>query len=762
MPKASPIQNTFNGGEVSPLIYGRQDVDKYNNSLSVCFNGVPIAQGAWTRRPGTQFQATTKLGGTNTCRIFPFRYSTTQNYILEIGHLYLRWHTNGGVLLDSTTADSIEGITNADPGVVTMTGHAFSNGDRVLLTGLTDGVDELNNVECIVANAGVNTIELTDIYGVDINTTNMSAWVSGGTVTEILEVATPWSATEVATLRITQDEDTVYFFHPDHEVNKLVRNSATSWTLSEVLLDDGPYLPLNGTAITLALSGTTGSVTVTASSALFASTDVDRNIRWKDPAGNWTWLTITAFASSTSVTADINGPNASATTATTDWRLGLYSDTTGHPAVGTFFEDRLVLGGSTAEPQRVDYSRTGDYTNFSPSDQDETVTDSHAIAFTLNSDDVNTIRWMIPDEKALLAGTTSGEWPLRPSTRSEATTPSNISGKQSTKYGSAQVQPVRADKAVLFVQKAGRKLRELAYVFEADGFKAPDMTIIAEHITVPTITELAYVAEPQTIAWAVRSDGVLLSFTYERDQNVTAWARHELGGYSDAGNTLFAEVESIASIPNSAGTADELYVIVKRYINGATQRYLEVLTKIWETGDLQEDAFHLDCGDTIVQTSSVNVITGLYHLEGESITPYIDGKNHPAVTVADGSVTLQVAAEQVTFGYAYNSDGEMLAIEAGAADGSAQGKTKRIARLGVWLMDTLGLKIGSDENNLDEILVRTWGADYGTPTAIFTGVTRESFDGDYDRLGQVYWRCEGPFPATVLAVAPQLVTMDDG
>lgn len=766
MPKASPIQNTFNSGELSPLMLGRQDVDKYANGLFTCFNGLSLAQGPWTRRPGTLHQKNTKFGGDRISRLLPFRFSVTQNYILEFGHLYIRFYTLGGVLVNASQA--VEGVSKANPGVITITGHGYPNGQRLHLFSFNDGMEELSNQEVIVAGAGANTFQLTDIYGANIDTTNYTTWASGGATAPYTEIVTPFTEFEIDDIRITQSADVLYLFHPDHEIQKLVRETAVIWTLSDIVADDGPYMGLNNTTTTLTPSGTTGSITITASDTIginddlgFLATDVGRLMRIKDAALDWTWLTITARSSTTVVTATIEGPDLSDSTARLDWRLGLWSDTTGWPSTGTFFEDRLTVGGVDISPQRLDMSRSGLYESFSPTDQDGTVTDDHAIGFSLNSNDVNFIRWMVPDEKALLVGTAGGEWPVRPSSLGEATTPTNVSGKQSTSYGSAPVAPIRAGKAVLFVQLAGRKLRELAYVFEADGFKAPDMTLLAEHVSTPAMVELAYLKEPQSILFAVRSDGVLLGFTYERDQNVVAWHRHELGGTSDAQGT-FAKVESVASVPTPNADRDEVFMIVERWIGGRSQRNIEVMTKVWESGDLQEDAFHLDAGFTQVDVTATNTITGLAHLEGETVDIYVDGAAHPPVVVTDAKAVLNHTGFIKTVGYSYDSDGETLPVEAGSEDGSSQGKTKRISRLGLWLMDTLGLKVGPDPSKLTEVLVRQWGDNYGQPTAIFTGVTRERFEGDYDRLGQVYWRCSGPFPATVLALMPQLVTNDDG
>jgi hypothetical protein len=767
MGRASYIQNGFNAGELSALLLGRQDIDAYKGGLFTCLNGIPLVQGAWTRRPGMAFLHQTKHHG-RVSRLVPFRYSTSQTYILEFGHQYIRFFTEHGIL--TATAQNISAISKANPGVLTYVGaDTYTAGDRVIVTGVV-GMTQVNNREFAVANvtAGSNTFELTDSGGSNVNSTAYDTYTSGGTVAEIIEVATAFDETDLADIRWVQSADTLYIFHPEFPPQQLVRNSATSWTLSDLVFTDGPYDTANTTATTLTPSAATGAgVTLTASAvtginggAGFASTDVGRLIRILE-GSTWGYVEITGWTSTTVVTVTVlstlTNTNAKAT-----WRLGVYSDTTGYPACGTFFEDRLFLAGATSFPQRVDGSKTGLYTNFSPSSTAGTVAADNAVSIVLNSDDVNAIEWLVADEKGLLAGTSAGEWQIRASTLGEVLTPTNITGKPMTKHGSASVAPVKAGRAVLFVQRASRKVRELAYVFEVDGFKAPDLTMLAEHITRPAITEMTFQSQPQAINWCVRSDGVLLGLTYERDHEVVAWHRHELGGFSDSGSLFIPVVESVAAVTSPDETRDELYCVVQRYINGGEKRYIEYMSKIWEVEDEQEDAFYLDCGWTQIDSpASAAAVTGLWHLEGESVVLYIDGKVQPAQAVTNGKVTPAISGSIKTLGYSYTSDGETMPSEGGTSDGSKQGKTSRIHRLGLWLVDTLGLRVGPDVDTLTEILHRNWGAEYGDATPLFSGVVRERFEGDYDKLGQVYWRADGPFPATVIAVMPQYNVADD-
>lgn len=765
MSRASLIQNTCNAGELSPLLLGRQDIAKYKNGLQVCKNAIPLTQGAWTRRPGTVYQQQARHHD-KACRLFPFQFSVTQTYVLEFGENYIRFFTNNAPL--TLTAQNITNITQANPAVLTYNGSdTYANGDRVYVTGVV-GMTQVNNREFVVTNVntGVNTFELYNSDGTAVNSTGYGAWSSGGTVAEIYQVTTTYAEADLADIRIVQSADTLYILHPDFPPATLTRVSATSWTLADITFLDGPYEATNTTATTLTPTAATGSgVTLTASAttginggAGFATTDVGRFIRIRE-GSVWGYVLITGWTSTTVVTVTVINTLTN-TSAKATWRMGLWSDTTGYPTCATFHEDRLFFAGAATSPQRIDGSKTGLYTNFAPSGTDGTVADDNAVSFTLNADDVNAVKWLATNEKGLLVGTTRGEWQVKPSALNEAITPTNITGKPSTRHGSADVAPVTAGNAVLFVQRAGRKLRELAYVFEVDGFKAPDMTLLAEHITRPSITELAYQTQPQAVVWGVRSDGVLLGFTYERDQDVVAWHRHELGGYSNAGGTAIPEVESVAVVPNPSASRDELYMVVKRYINGGTKRYIEYMSKIWEYGDDRVDAFHLDCGYTITNGSPSSTVTGLWYLEGQSVTPYVDGAAHEAVTVSNGTITLNHTATVVTLGYAYNSDGQIMPIEGGSQDGTAQGKIKRIHSVGFWLMDTLGLKFGPDSDNLNEILATKWGQNFGEATALVTGVISERMEDDYNKRGQVYWRADGPFPATVLAIMPKINVSD--
>ena len=670
MAKASPAQTNFNRGEVTPLIYGRVDLDQYRAGLSTCKNYVPMVQGGVTARSGTYFVNATK-DSAKTSRLIPFEFSVTQAYQIEAGDLYFRFYKDYGVIESS-------------PGVP-------------------------------------------------------------------YEVVTPYAEAHLFELKFTQSADIIYITHPSYAPRKLSRTAHTSWTLTTIDFKDGPYLPTNTSVTTITPSATTGSVTLTASVATFAATDVGRLVRIKHST-TWGYAKITAFTSDVLVTATVVSAFG-ATTASLDWRLGVWSSTTGYPGCVTFFEDRLFFAGATNYPQRLDGSKSGDYENFAPTDAAGTVAADNGVSFTLNSNDVNVIRWLADDEKGLIAGSVGGEWIIRPSSSGEALSPTNISAKKSTSYGSANVQPVRAGKALVFVQKSGRKVRELAFVYEVDGFRAPDMSVLSEHITQGGVgIQLAYQQEPQSVIWMVRGDGALVGLTYEREQNVVGWHYHELGGTSTV-------VESISAIPAPDGTRDDLWLIVRRTVDGATKRYVEYMTKFFDESDVLEDAFFVDCGltyDSVPATS----ITGLGHLEGETVRILADGAVQPAQEVVSGAITLTRAASKVHVGLGYAPRGKTLRIEAGAADGTAQGNTKRIHNVTFRLHNSSNLRIGPSFDQLSTIAFRTLSDAMGSPPPLFSGDKFETFEGDYETDAYICWEQNLPLPSTVLAVMPQLVTQD--
>jgi hypothetical protein len=361
------------------------------------------------------------------------------------------------------------------------------------------------------------------------------------------------------------------------------------------------------------------------------------------------------------------------------------------------------------------------------------------------------VSWLAPSN-ALIIGTTGGEFACMENTTNEAFAPGNIKIEQQTSDGSRAIVPARVGYSTLFVQRSGKKLKEAAYNLQQNGYITNDLTVLSNHIAGDGILQTAWHREPYAALWSVRADGQLLGFTFNKEQDVVGWHRHPIGGDG--------VVEAVAVIPSPDGTQDDLWMIVRRTINGATKRYVEYLNRAYDPEqDTQADCFYVDAGATY-SGSPTTTISGLGYLEGKTVQVLADGAAHPDRTVASGSITLQRSASKVQVGLPCLATLQTNRIEAGAADGTAQGKTKRINKVVIRFLDTLGALAGPDANTLDTVEFRTPEDLMNQAPPLFTGDKLIEWPSGYDFDGYVMVRQAQPLPMTVVAVMPQLHTFD--
>jgi hypothetical protein len=783
MPAAAPIQNIFTSGEFSPLMLSRVDFDRYRNALRVCTNQLPFIQGGLTRRPGFHYCDEVK-DSTKATRLVPFRFSTVSAFAIEFGDQYIRFKKNRGPVHEYGV--TITNVTSANPGVVTYVGTDPTNGDHFDIASV-QGMTQLNGRRFTVSNvnAGANTFELKTVDNTaTVNTAVMTPYTVGGTASKVYEIASPYLEADLFQLKFKQSQDVLYIWHPDYAEAKLSRLLDNSWTLADTVFLDGPYLPENTTATTLTPAAATGSNIVLTASATagindglgFQATDIGRLIRIRE-GSVWGYVRIVSHTSTTVVNVDIINTLTDTTTKSV-WRMGLYSDTTGYPACGTFYGDRLYRGGVPEVPERLDGSKVGDYDNMAQSATDGTVASDNAVSRRLNSDDVQSIRWMFGTSNGIAVGTFEGEWLVTPSTLNEAITPTNIDSKQSTGWGSADIQPVKAGSSILFVEAGGRRVREMNYLYYENVLQALDATVLAEHITkgnydpaVPDaglstlassgIKEIAYQKKKIPTMWAVRNDGVLLSMVYSKDDKVMGWQRHPIGGWSDAAHTVHAKAESVCVIPASDGSFEEVWAVVQRYINGRVVRTNEFMLNVWEQGDPQEDVFFADSGMTYDGAETSNGV-GAFHLAGETVKVLIDGATHPDITIsALGAWAVTVPGSVIHLGYGYNSDGQTLPFDVGSATGTAQAKKQRMHQVAFRMYDSLGFMVGRDFDHLSELTFRTTDDLMDQAVPLFSGNKDDYYwDGDYSTEASICWRFSGLLPGSILGIMPQMMTQD--
>jgi len=564
------------------------------------------------------------------------------------------------------------------------------------------------------------------------------------------EISSPYLEAELFDIKFAQSADVMYLCHPNHAVRKLSRTGHTSWTLTTVDFLNGPFQDHNTTSTTMTSSHTAegASTVLTLSSTTgvnsnqgFLSTDVGRLVHIKD--GH---VKITGYTSSTSVSGTVQSVISSGS-ATDDFAMGSFSDTTGHPRCVTFFEQRLVFAGTTDQPQTLFFSVSGDYENMDDNYHGAT-TDSSAMIYTIASNQVNAIQ-SIKATRTLIVMTTGGEFTVTSGGTTAPITPTNLNIRKQSNYGSAGIDGISIGNSTLFVQRAKRKIRELAYNFDTDGYIAPDLTILSENITLSGIVQMDYQQEPFSIVWCVRVDGSLVGMTYNRLQDVVAWHEHDFGGTD-------AKCKSIAVIDIDTDE-DQVWVIVERTINGATKKYVEYLTPYNFSSDLEEIHF-VDSGLTY-SGSSTSTLSGLDHLEGETVKIIINGATHPDKVVSSGSISLDIATTDAVVGLGYDSLLKTMRIDEGGGI-TDQTKTKRIYDVTVRFFETVGAKVGPNENTLDIIPFRDSSAAMTAPVPLFTGDKSTEFPSDYGTDGFVVVKQDQPLPMTVLAIYARLELYD--
>lgn len=862
MTRTSPAQQNFNAGELSPLFDGRVDMAKYGNGCRLMRNFFPLPQGPARRRPGTRFVAATKESADRSW-LLRFVFSEQDAFTLEMGDGYIRFYTDNGQLQTGAVA-------------AWVTATVYPVGSLV--------EDGGTNYYCITAHTAGATFagDIANWYALT------------GT---IYEIPSPYTAADLTnangTFRLSyaQTGDVIFMAHRDYPPKKLTRVGNTNWQFSDADIKNGPFIGLNpDETTTVYANNATGTVTLTASTSIFtadkigtlflleqkavdgvtawepakavvignerrsdsnvyraltggttgavkpvhregARYDGDTGVQWEYVHSGYGIALITAVGGTTAtatVISEIPSQAVNVGNASLRWSFSAWDETLGYPDLVTFYQERLTF----ARGSQFWFSVSADFENFASRDGAETLPDS-AISLEVAAGQINDALWLQPGDD-LLVGTLGAEFAIGPVSTGEPFSPGNAQASQQTSYGSRQVAPVRVGDSVLFAQPTGRKVRDMRFSFNTNGYEANDLTIIATHVAQGKIIQMDLAQEPHSIVWACCENGDLIGLTFMLEQDVIGWHIHPVGG-SVAGRNS-AAVESVACIPAPDGTHDQVWMIVRRTIDGATTRYVEYMEKEWaEDEDEIRDAVYSDAaatyngvteaagvlltrgigsvitsavaafsagdvGDYIVvhpyqpnqcrlqvtgfssttQVTAANidplpadfdqqfdsttdwawardVIGGLSYLEGETVDALIDGAAHPQVVVTGGEITLQSRAVTVQVGLPAPCELETMRIEAGAIDGTAQGKTKRIHRLVIRLYESLGGKVGPSGSE-DDILYRDSSMPMNNPPDTKTGDYLMLYPDGYNTNARIRIINEQPFPMTVVALYPQLET----
>jgi hypothetical protein len=754
---ANLLFQSFAGGEITPELLGRLDLGKYQVGLAQCRNFLVLPHGPIQNRMGTAYVLEAK-DSANRVRIIPFAFSDTQTMILEFGHQYIRFHTNGATLLEA--AKNITGITQP-AGVVSIVGHGWSNGDVVYQAGI-GGMTQLNGRYVVISDAAADTYRMKDFAGAYITTGSYGAYTAGGTAARVYTLASSYQSADLFDLHYTQDADVLTIAHPSYATAELRRASAVSWSLANVsfaptvaapaaptLTTAGPGggSPIDNKYVITAVAANlleeslasavatsnydltvaNNTITVAPSAALPAT--VTRFNIYKLRQGLYGYI---GQCTPTGVFID-NNILPDVTKTPPEGLITLNTGANLYPSAVTYHEQRRVFAATNTVPQSFWMTRTGTESNLTssiPSQADD------AIDGRIKAREQNRIRHLVPLSD-LIALTASGVWRIS-SGEAPAITPDTLSVKTQGNAGASNVQPVITTGSILYSQARGAHIRELAYNQDKGGYSTVDMSIMAPHLFDGfTIADLAYTAAPLQALWAVRSDGALLGMTYVPDHQVYAWHKHDTDG-------LYESVAAVAE-----GNDDALYCVVRRTLNGRTARYIERMASRLFTA--KADAFIVDCGLTYSGAATAT-ITGLHHLEGETVSILADGAVETQQVVTAGAVTLSAAAAKVHIGLPITADAALLPLWFMKAAALGQGTMKNVSKVYVRTHQTSGLKAGPDVNHLVEIPQRQ-AENYDAPPALRTEMRELTISPSWNQSGSVVFRQSDPLPVTILGVA---------
>lgn len=503
------------------------------------------------------------------------------------------------------------------------------------------------------------------------------------------EVPTPFTADQIEDLSFVQSLDVIYIAVPGGSTRPKVlkRYANNNWKLENYTFEDGPYLDQNydSSKTVKVEKAETGSMTLTVSGFTLSSGDVGRHIRINHPEDStledrWGWGTIDSITDSTHATVTMK-QKAWETTATSDFRLGAWCEGQGWPTLCTIHEQRLCWAGTTNYPW-LWMSNSFNYHNFSPSDYSGNIKDTNAIYYNMSTDKVAPIKWMA-SLGSLLIGTEMYE--MRMYSAGAGLAPGDCVVRKESTYGVHDSLPVITDDTLIFIQRLQRTLRSVAYDYTRDAYVGPELSVLSESLTIAGMKKIVYQREPNAIIWVLMEDGTLLSVTYDKEQDVTAWTRAEIAGDN-------AKVVDLAVVPSSNHKQDMLIMLVERNINKVRKRYLEVLSKEYLKGMNLKDVPFLDSAYRY-QGPESTYIEGLGHLEGQTVRIMDEGAYHSDAVVKNGAVTLKYPIKDGWIGLPYRAYFETLERDFSSQQVSTKMSRVRIHRLMLYLIRTLGLTV---------------------------------------------------------------------
>lgn len=536
-------------------------------------------------------------------------------------------------------------------------------------------------------------------------------------------ITAPWTEAQIPEIGWTQSADTLLLTHPDVTPKTLTRTGLSAWSLEDwsFFTDEGvtyqPYYKFAGSEVTLTPSGTSGSITLTASESVF-----DAGHEGTKLLVSGIDALITDYESATVVTATLN-EDLDDTDATIDWYEQAFSPVRGYPATVAFHQDRLVIGGSRDLPNRLWFSKSGDLFNF---DLGEGL-DDESIEFSILSDQVNAIRGIFSG-RHLQVFTSGAEWMVT----GDPLTPTSVQITRQTRVGSVierLVQPINVDGATMYIARNNTEVHEYLYTDVEQAYQSTDLALLSRHL-IKSPVSMDY-DQTRRLLFIVMEDGTFLTLTVYRAEEVAAWTKH----------TTTGTVKSVSVV------GDDVYMLVER----DSSFFIELL----------DDDLNLDSALTGEIETPATTWSGLDHLEGQTVSIVADGEVADDQEVTSGTVTLAEAASAVQIGLAYTHIVEPLPPSGTGNAGG--GRRIRMIEAIFRLQDTQSLKLDVGRG-LKDVALRQLGEDevLDAPPPLVSGDISVRALGWQTDPTQALWRIEQdePLAFTLLSVTTQLKVND--
>jgi hypothetical protein len=627
---------------------------------------------------------------------------------------------------------------------------------------------------------------------------------------------------DVDYLQYAQSVDILTLVHPNYKPLQIRRGLIDDFTTDDFLTGSGtytrdavPYRDQNTTSITLTPSAVSGTITLTASSALFDAKHVGAQFKINH-AGTIGCAKVTAFTDSTHVTATVL-VNFGAITSQTLWWESAWSDYRGWPQTVGYHNGRRCYGGNATDRDTIWFSQADNFDvmsvaalilSGSPGDGATTgPTGDQPFSLTLSSQQLNEIQWLSPG-KTLFAGTLGDEFLIEKEVDGSGFGCNNVKVTPQSHYGSSRHMPVRIGDELIFALASNDEIRALTFnQFENSYVADPVQLLFDEYPKPEPVTrrrrfrQYAWDESRRTL-WCVDTAGNLFGMTRDRRLGVTTWHTHELGGYvstetggvapagSNSYNLCSGSVMSVAVVPNPILGVNDIWLTVKRKINGAFQWHIERFigkgvasdtvnsAALAASGNYFVDSCVYDENGILQSVTEDHVSDGLYvdyaHLEAKSVSGTADAVGFNGVfsmnpmTVAAGKASLiapyptnyDTIGYHTAIGLPFSSIIEPVRLEAGSQIGSAQGAIKRIHKATVRFFKTLAAKLGASTDLLETIDFSNPSAPVGESPEFFTGDKVLDFEGDYDRDTYMYLLQDQPLPFSVISIVAEGMTYD--